>query len=170
MSMIRKLLVTALLSAFLLNTAMAQDRVVSGKVTSADDGTGLPGVSVLVQGTTKGTATDTNGAYSVSLASGESTLVFSFIGFKTQTIAVSAQSTVDIILETDITALEEVVVVGYGVQKEKDLTSAISTIKSDELIKTPQGQAMQALQGKVTGVQIVNTGTPEVRQLFASAV
>jgi len=160
MSMIRKLLVTALLSAFLLNTAMAQDRVVSGKVTSADDGTGLPGVSVLVQGTTKGTATDTNGAYSVSLASGESTLVFSFIGFKTQTITVGAQTTVDVVLETDVTALEEVVVVGYGVQKEKDLTSSISTIKSDELIKTPQGQAMQALQGKVTGVQIVNTGSP----------
>jgi TonB-linked SusC/RagA family outer membrane protein len=160
MSMMRKLLLTALFSAFLLNLAMAQDRVVSGKVTSADDGTTLPGVSVLVQGTTKGTATDANGAYSISLASGENTLVFSFIGYKTQTVAVSAQSTVDIILETDITALEEVVVVGYGVQKEKDLTSAISTIKSDELIKTPQGQAMQALQGKVTGVQIVNTGTP----------
>jgi TonB-linked SusC/RagA family outer membrane protein len=160
MSMMRKLLLTALFSAFLLNLAMAQDRVVSGKVTSADDGTTLPGVSVLVQGTTKGTATDANGAYSISLASGETTLVFSFIGYKTQTIAVSSQSTVDIILETDITALEEVVVVGYGVQKEKDLTSSIVTVRADEIAKTPQGQAMQSLQGKVPGLQIINNGAP----------
>jgi TonB-dependent starch-binding outer membrane protein SusC len=103
--MMRKLLLTALFSAFLLDTAMAQDRVVSGKVTSADDGTTLPGVSVLVQGTTKGTATDANGAYSISLASGETTLVFSFIGYKTQIFSVSTQSSIEIILESDITTL-----------------------------------------------------------------
>lgn len=160
MSMMRKLLLTALLSAFLLDIAMAQDRIVTGKVTSGDDGSALPGVSVVVQGTSKGTATDANGAYSLSLAQGENVLIFSFIGYTAQTIEVGAQTSVDVVLLTDITALEEVVVVGYGVQKEKDLTSSISTVKAEDLIKTPQGQAMQALQGKVTGVQIVNTGSP----------
>lgn len=160
--MIRKLLLTTLFSAFLLGTALAQDRVVSGRVTSSDDGSALPGVSVLVQGTTKGTATDANGSYSLTLNQGENTLVFSFIGYKTVVIPVGSQSTLDISLQTDITALEEVVVVGYGVQKEKDLTSAIKTIRSEELSKTPQGQAMQALQGKVPGLQIVNNGAPGV--------
>lgn len=158
--MMRKLLLTALLSAFLLDIAMAQDRIVTGKVTSGDDGSALPGVSVVVQGTSKGTATDANGAYSLSLAQGENALVFSFIGYKTQVVEVGTQTSFDVVLEADITALDEVVVVGYGVQKEKDLTSSISTVKAEDLIKTPQGQAMQALQGKVTGVQIVNTGSP----------
>lgn len=158
--MMRKLLLTALLSAFLLDIAMAQDRIVTGKVTSGDDGSALPGVSVVVQGTSKGTATDANGAYSLSLAQGENALVFSFIGYKTQVVEVGTQTSFDVVMEADITALDEVVVVGYGVQKEKDLTSSISTVKAEDLIKTPQGQAMQALQGKVTGVQIVNTGSP----------
>lgn len=151
---------TLLLPVVFLTAAMAQERTVSGKVTSQDDGSTLPGVSVLVQGTTKGMATDANGAYSITLSGSENTLVFSFIGYKTFTVQVGAQSTIDVVLESDVTSLNEVVVVGYGTQKEKDLTSAITTVRSDEITKTPQGQAMQALQGKVPGLQIVNSGAP----------
>jgi TonB-linked SusC/RagA family outer membrane protein len=160
MSMMRKLLLTALLSAYLLNTATAQDRVVTGRVTSSDDGTTLPGVSVLVQGTTKGTATDANGVYSLSLAAGENTLVFSFIGYKTQTAPVGAQSSINIALETDITALEEVVVVGYGTQKKLDITGAVVQVKGEEISKQASINPISGLQGKVAGVQIVNSGAP----------
>jgi TonB-linked SusC/RagA family outer membrane protein len=160
MSMMRKLLLTALFSAFLLNLAMAQDRVVSGKVTSADDGTTLPGVSVLVQGTTKGTATDANGAYSISLASGENTLVFSFIGYKTQTMTVGSQSAFDVSLEVDVTTLNEVVVVGYGTQRKADITGAIVQVSGEEVSKQASINPISALQGKVAGVQITNSGQP----------
>jgi TonB-dependent starch-binding outer membrane protein SusC len=158
--MIKRLLITVLLPCILGSAAIAQERLVRGKVTSADDGSPLPGVSVVVQGTTKGMATDSNGEYSLSLQSSEDVLIFSFVGYKTATVQVGAQSVIDIVLEDDIAALEEVVVVGYGVQKEKDLTSAITTIKSADIIKTPQGQAMQALQGKVPGLQVVSSGAP----------
>ena len=141
-------------------TAWSQERLVSGKVTSAEDGLPVPGVNVIVQGTTKGTATDGEGNYSLSLTENENVLVFTFVGFKTATVEVGNRASVDFVLEPDITALDEVVVVGYGTQREKDLTSAITTIKSEEISKTPTGQAMQALQGKVPGLQIVSSGAP----------
>jgi TonB-linked SusC/RagA family outer membrane protein len=129
-------------------------------VTSLDDGTGLPGVNVVVQGTAKGVTTDADGNYSIQLAPAENTLVFTFVGYKTVTVDVANRTTADVILEGDVTSLEEVVVVGYGTQREKDLTSAISTIKTEDIVKTPTGQAMQSLQGKVPGLQIVSSGQP----------
>lgn len=149
-----------LCSCLLWSTAMAQERVVTGTVKGLDDGQSLPGVNVIVQGTSKGTTTDAEGKYSVNVAAGENTLVFTFVGYKTATIEIGARTTIDLQMEGDITSLDEVVVVGYGVQREKDLTSAITTIKADEIAKTPQGNAMQALQGKVPGVQIINSGVP----------
>ena len=138
------------------------EKIVTGKVTSSDDGGGLPGVNVVVQGTAKGVTTDAEGSYSIQLAPGENTLVFTFVGYKTTTVDVTTRTTADVILEGDVTSLEEVVVVGYGTQREKDLTSAISTIKTEDIVKTPTGQAMQALQGKVPGLQIVSSGQPGV--------
>ena len=142
------------------SAAWSQDRLVSGKVTSADEQMALPGVNVLVEGTTKGTTTDSEGNYSIQLASGENSLVFSFVGYTPFTVQVGNQTTIDVVLQTDVQSLSEIVVVGYGVQREKDLTSSISTLKTSELTKTPSGQAMQALQGKVPGVQIVSSGAP----------
>ena len=138
------------------------EKIVTGKVTSSDDGGGLPGVNVVVQGTAKGVTTDAEGSYSIQLAPVENTLVFTFVGYKTVTVDVTNKTTADVILEGDVTSLEEVVVVGYGTQREKDLTSAISTIKTEDIVKTPTGQAMQALQGKVPGLQIVSSGQPGV--------
>jgi TonB-dependent starch-binding outer membrane protein SusC len=157
--MMRKLLFTMLFFSVLCATAFAQDRTVSGTVTGSD-GLSLPGVNVIVEGTSKGTTTDSDGKYSLSLGSNENTLVFTFVGYKTTTVDASGRTTVDVVLEGDITSLDEVVVVGYGVQREKDLTSAITTVKADEIAKTPSGQAMQALQGKVPGLQVVSKGAP----------
>lgn len=147
-------------STMLGTLVWAQSRQVQGTVVSAEDNQPLPGVNILVQGTTKGAVTDANGSFSIELTGSENTLVFSFIGYKSQTVEVGSQTQVSIILEPDAMALEEIVVVGYGTMQEKDLTSSVVTIKSDEIIKTPTSQAMQALQGKVPGVQIVSSGAP----------
>lgn len=156
----KKLLITFLAISSLATAGWAQNKQVSGQVSSKLDGTGIPGVNVVVQGTTKGTTTDVDGNYTLQLSPNENTLVFSFVGFASQTIQVGEQTTINVILEEDATSLEEVVVVGYGVQREKDLTSAISTVKSEEIQKMAGGQAMQSLQGKVPGLQIVSAGAP----------
>lgn len=137
----------------------AQPRVkVTGQVTEAD-GQGIPGVSILVKGTMVGTITDFDGNYTID-ADPQSTLVFSFVGFTTVEIPIGNQTVINVQLREQAFDVEEVVVVGYGTQKVKDLTSSITTVKSDELAKTPSGQAMQALQGKVAGLQVVSSGSP----------
>ncbi len=143
----------------LITTVNAQEKItVSGKVVD-NTGVGLPGVSIVEKGTSNGTVTNIDGDYSLQ-SSSQSTLIFSFIGFVTQEIEVNGQSTINVQLVEDVVGLEEVVVVGYGQLKVKDLTSSITTVKADELVKTPAGQAMQALQGKVAGVQVVSAGAP----------
>lgn len=156
----KRILLVMMFSTMLGTLVWAQSRQVQGTVVSAEDNQPLPGVNILVQGTTKGAVTDANGSFSIELTGSENTLVFSFIGYKSQTVEVGSQTQVSITLEPDAMALEEIVVVGYGTMQEKDLTSSVVTIKSDEIIKTPTSQAMQALQGKVPGVQIVSSGAP----------
>nr|WP_321487133.1 TonB-dependent receptor [uncultured Draconibacterium sp.] len=144
---------------FSFSTLFAQDRIsISGSVVDAN-GITLPGVSVLEKGTTNGVVTNIDGNYTLSVKQG-ATVVFSYIGFLSQEIKPQQSGTINIQLQEDVVGLEEVVVVGYGSMKKADLTSSISTLKSDELVKTPAGQAMQSLQGKVAGVQIVNSGSP----------
>lgn len=143
----------------LITTGYAQEKItITGKVVD-NTGTGLPGVSILEKGTYNGTVTSIDGDYSLQ-ASSQATLVYSFIGFVTQEIAINGQTTINVEMKEDVVGLEEVVVIGYGQLKVKDLTSSITTVKSDELVKSPSGQAMQALQGKVAGVQIVSAGAP----------
>ena len=152
------------LSIFLLlflsvTMLFAQQTVeVAGKVTD-EQNLGLPGVTVLVKGTQTGTVTDFDGNYSIEVPS-NATLVFSYIGFLTEEIAVEGSTTINVELTEDIIGLEEIVVVGYGELRVRDLTSSITTVNSEELLKTPSGQAMQSLQGKVAGVQIVSAGSP----------
>jgi len=131
---------------------------VKGKVTDAKNES-VPGVSVLVKGTTQGTITDADGLYSLQ-TNPQATLVFSFVGMQTQEIPVNNHNSINVQMKEESFNVDEVVVVGYGTQKVKDLTSSISTIKSGELAKTPAGQAMQSLQGKIAGVQIVSNGSP----------
>ncbi len=151
-------LFVTLLLLFSPYVALSQ-ATITGTVKSVDDGEPLIGATIQIKGTSQGTIADVNGNYTIS-ASSDDVLVFSFVGFESQEIRVGSQSVINVNLGFDMVAMEEVVVVGYGTQREKDLTSAITTIKTEEIIKTPTSQAMQALQGKVPGVQIVSSGAP----------
>lgn len=140
-----------------IGVAFAQDRQVSGKVTSASDGTPLAGVSVAVVGTTNATQTDELGNYSI-LAGSENTLNFSILGYTSQRIKINGQSSVNALLVADETTLDEVVVVGYGTQLRKNLTTSISTVGANDLKDLPVANVQQALQGKAAGVQITSGG------------
>jgi TonB-dependent starch-binding outer membrane protein SusC len=159
--MVCKILLVSLLTAF-QQSAFAQNKTIQGKVASVEDGKtiGLPGVNIIVQGTTKGTNSDAEGNYTLELAQNESSLTFSFIGYKTQTVIVGNQSVINVTLETDAETLEELVVVGYGVQRKSDITGATASVKGDELYKQPVLTATQAMQGKIAGVQIISSGQP----------
>jgi TonB-linked SusC/RagA family outer membrane protein len=134
------------------------DRPITGRVTD-DKGEGLPGVTVLVKGTNLGTNTDMDGKFTVNVPEG-ATLVFSFVGYKTQEVAVGSQSNVTAQLVTDAAALDEVVVTGYQVQRKADLTGAVSVIKSDEVRDLPSSNPVKNLQGRVPGVSITTDGSP----------
>ena len=124
-------------SLVLAVSAFAQDRTVSGKVTSAEDGTALPGVNVRLKGTTAGTVTDADGHYTVTVSSSNDVLVFSFIGLETIEIVVGEKSTIDAALASDITQLSELVVVGYGTQDKRTLTSSITTVSEEAIALKP---------------------------------
>ena len=144
----------------LLSVCMyAQDKTITGTVTSSDDGLPLPGVNVVVPNTNNGTSTDFDGNYSITVNQGD-VLEFSYLGFKTQQITIRNQTTVNVDLEINTSDLEEVVIIGYGSQKKSDLTGAITTVKSEEIEKTPNSNVMQSLQGKVAGLQITSNGSP----------
>ena len=147
-----------LLAVFLLSStlAFAQNRV-TGTVTDRT-GAPLPGVNVLEVGTTNGNITDIDGKYSINVEKGK-TLQFSYIGFTTQEIVVD-RNVIDVVLEEDAQALEEVVVIGYGSMQRKDVTSSITTVKADELNVGVFSDAASMLQGKVAGLNITTTGDP----------
>ena len=131
------------------NVVFAQDAI-SGTITDSS-GTPLPGVSVLVQGTTVGTSTDFDGKYKIK-ASQEDVLTVSYLGFKTQTVTVGASTTYNLSLEEDASELDEIVVVGYGTQRKADLTGAVGVVKAAALVEAPVGSASQLLAGRVAGV------------------
>lgn len=146
--------------------SVAQQINVSGTVTSAN-GEPLPGVSVVIKGTTSGTITDINGKYSTS-ALGNDVLVFSFIGMKTQEIQVNNRSAINVVMEEENIGVEEVVVIGYGTRQKKDLTGAVSQISSDDIALQNTLSPQLAMQGKMAGVFISNPGSnptarPEIR-------
>ena len=144
---------------FCFHLANAQ-KVVKGKITDQETSEPLPGANVLIKGTAQGTITDFNGEFSVNVNSSEDVLVFSYVGFNPVEMIVGEQTYIDVALEADLQSLDEVVVIGYGESNAKDLTSAITTVKSKDIVKTPTSSAMQALQGKVAGLQIVSSGSP----------
>jgi TonB-dependent starch-binding outer membrane protein SusC len=136
--------------------ALAQGIQVTGKVTSADDGSSLPGVSIQVKGTTQGTQTDASGAYSISVPSASSVLVFSFVGLLPKEVSVGAQRTINVQLAADTRALNEVVVTGYGTQSRRNLTGNIAKIDGADIQGVPVTTFEQALQGRAAGVQITS--------------
>lgn len=133
---------------------------VSGKV-ETDKGEPLPGVNVVEKGVNNGTVTDTEGRYTLVVAEASSTLVFSFIGYANQEVAIAGRGTIDIVLTEDVQSLSEVVVIGYGTQKKSDFTGSITSIKGADLNMMPTQRVDQALQGRAAGVLVLNTdGAP----------
>lgn len=141
--------------AFAIGESWAQERTVSGKVTSIEDGSALPGVNVVLKGTTTGTVTDIDGNYKLSVPSEGGTLVFSFIGLTTEEVAVGSRSVIDVQLSPDVQQLSEVVVTAFGVERQKnELTYATERVTGDDINVVQQTTATQGLVGKVAGMQI----------------
>lgn len=136
-----------------------QNSSVSGTVND-ESGAPLPGVNVIVKGTSNGTTSDADGKYTIRLEGDQSngTLVFSFIGFKPQEIAVGGQSRINVSMAADLAELTEIVVVGYGTQEKRDVTSSISSINGDAITKVSTGNAMDAMKGQIAGVDVLSTG------------
>src|SRR5690606_11717068 len=135
--------------------SFAQTGTIGGTVVDANK-TPLLGVSVIVQGTSKGTATDLDGQYSLSNVTPGSILVFSIIGFVSQEVTVDESTTIDVLLEEDLVALAEIVVIGYGSMEKNKITSAITKVKPEDFNKGNINNPAQLLQGKVAGLSIVS--------------
>jgi TonB-linked SusC/RagA family outer membrane protein len=149
------MLCVILLTGFCLPSPLkAQDATISGTVTSADDNSPLPGVTILVKGTSNGTSTDANGAYRLTVSDPNGTLVFSFIGYTSQEVPINSRTTVDVTLAADITELNEVVVVGYGTMKRSDVTGAITSISQRDVSNVRSVNVVESMQGKVAGVDM----------------
>lgn len=156
----KKLILMSLLWVWLMPAAMAQQQV-SGKVTDYSTGEDLPGVNILLKGTTTGTITDIDGNYKLEVPGSDAVLVFSFIGYEGEEITVGSQRTIDVQLMPDLTTLDEVVVTGYGTMKKSDLTGAVASVSGEKLRNTVATNVDQALQGRVAGVQVTqNSGQP----------
>jgi TonB-linked SusC/RagA family outer membrane protein len=154
----QKLLSFFLVCTLLVGVTYAQNRQVSGKVTSASDGTPVQGVSVAVQGTSTATQTDGSGNFSINVA-GNATLVFSYVGYQRQSIAVADRTTLNVQLTTDETSLDEVVITALGVKKEKKSVGySVQDVKATDILTSREPNIVNALAGKVAGVQINSSG------------
>ncbi|PZX56793.1 SusC/RagA family TonB-linked outer membrane protein [Algoriphagus chordae] len=161
--MIHKILqriVLLFFSMLLCHTILfAQENLISGTVISEEDDLGLPGVTVLVKGSTTGTATDIDGKYQIKASAGD-VLIFSFIGYNPQEITVGNQAQIDVTLEVDMTQLSEVVVMGYGEQNRRDLTGSVVSVKSEELEQSTPVGVLDGMKGRMAGVSITSNGGP----------
>lgn len=147
-----------LLMVFATSLALAQERSVSGRITSADDNSAIPGVNVLEKGTSNGTVSDADGNFRINVGP-NAVLVFSFVGYTTQEVTVGTQSTVNVSLASDVTALSEVVVVGYGTQEKKEITGSVSSVKAEDFNKGLVNDPTQLIQGKVAGLSVTRPGS-----------
>jgi TonB-linked SusC/RagA family outer membrane protein len=156
----KKKLIYSILFSLLSLQVMAQLKI-SGKVTSSQDNSPLPAVSIRIKGTTAGTLTDANGNYTIQLSDANNVLVFSYTGFTTQEVSAAGKSVINVQLKESSSALSEVVVIGYGTARKSDLTGSVTTVKAEQLLDKPVPNLSQALQGKVAGVDVsVNSNAP----------
>ena len=157
----KKILLSGLMLVLLLfySSAFAQKLTVKGVVTDGTTGESLPAVSIVVQGTSMGTISDVNGAYSISV-SPDASLTYSFIGYLPQTISVAGKTTINVVLVGQASELQQVVVVGYGTQRKVDVTGSVTQVQGAEISKQASINPLSALQGKVAGLQIINSGAP----------
>lgn len=140
---------------------MKQQQKIKGRVIDISSGEALPGVNIQIEGTTQGAISDAEGNYELEISNPETFLIFSYVGYITERMQVGQNTVLNISLSPDITSLEEVVVIGYGVQKKSVVTGAISSVKAEDLANSSISRAEQALQGKTAGVQVIqNSGAP----------
>ena len=143
-----------------LHPAASQDISLSGTVTDAETGQGLPGVSIVLKDATAGTTTDGTGKYSITVPKG-ATLVFSYVSYQSQQVVVGNQTILDVMMRADVKSLNEIVVVGYGTQKKRDVTGAIGSINEEAIKALPISRLEQSLQGRIAGVNVTsNSGAP----------
>jgi TonB-linked SusC/RagA family outer membrane protein len=154
-----RLSMSAALLLMLTSVVLAQERTVSGKVTD-ETGAEMPGVNVLLKGSSVGTATDADGAYQISVPGNDATLVFTFIGYASTEVVVGSRTTVDINLATDVRTLTELVVTGYTTEKKADIIGAVAVVNSKELLQTPTANLSQMIQGRAAGVVSSGAGAP----------
>ncbi|MGC3948739.1 MAG: SusC/RagA family TonB-linked outer membrane protein [Chryseolinea sp.] len=156
------LLVSCLLLAVTLSHVMAQERTVTGVISSSEDGTALPGVNVVLKGSTTGTVTDTEGKYRLTVPSSGGVLVFSFIGLTTQEVDIGERTAVDVQMKPDVTQLGEVIVTAAGIEREsKALGYAVGNVAGDKLAQKSEPDVLRSLQGKIPGVNILSSsGAP----------
>ncbi len=141
-----------------MQIAHAQTRTISGKVTSAEDGQGIPGVTIQVKGTAVGTVTDIDGNYSLEIKPSYKTLMYQYVGMKTQTIAIGDQNNINIALETDVLQMEEVVVTAIGIPKnQKALGYTVQDVSSEQIAKSGNTNIVSALEGRVAGLQVTSS-------------
>ena len=148
---------------FLVLSVFAQDRQISGVVTDGAEKMPLPGVSILVKGTSSGTSTDAEGKYRISIPPDAKVLIFSFVGFVSQEVEIGNRTTIDIELMPDTKTLQEVVVTGYGQQIKREVTGNIAKVVSSDIKDMPVPTFDNALQGKAAGV-VVNAGSGKLGQ------
>ncbi|MGB4398148.1 MAG: TonB-dependent receptor plug domain-containing protein, partial [Daejeonella sp.] len=149
-------------SSFASKSALFKRAVIwpiSGRITSAD-GQPLPGVSILVRGTSNGVTTDMDGRYTINVPENAGTLVYTFIGFTTQEKSFSGPATINIVMSEDSKSLQEVVVTGYNSQAKRDITGAVTTVSAKDLLSAPATNVAQALQGRAAGVTVGNENSP----------
>jgi TonB-dependent SusC/RagA subfamily outer membrane receptor len=150
------LLLCAVLPAFLV----AQKNTYSGKILDGDLNEALIGVNIIVKNTAQGTVSDFEGMYQIQAATGD-TLVFSYLGYQTYQLALNNQLINNVTLMPDLKVLDEVVVIGYGTVKKSDLTGSVASVKAEDIVKVPAANPLQALQGKVSGLQVMSvSGDP----------
>jgi len=156
----RKLFSTVLLMVLMVGLAFAQQKSISGKVTD-ESGASVPGVSVIVKGTTTGTVTNVDGKFTINVPSNSATLIFSFIGMVSQDIQVGQKTAIDVVMKTETVGVEEVVVVGYGVQRKVTATGAVTSTKGADLQKSPTTNMSNSLLGRLPGLTAVSrSGEP----------
>jgi TonB-linked SusC/RagA family outer membrane protein len=148
-----------LLLLFITSSVIAQNKQITGKVINKETGAPLEGLSVMADKTTQGVVTKADGSYSISVKTGTTSLVFSFVGFETKVVSIGAKKNIDVEMTVAVAEGSEVVVVGYGTQKKSSLTGAIAKFKNEKLDEAPVARLDQALQGKIAGVQIQNVSS-----------
>ncbi|MGA0555552.1 SusC/RagA family TonB-linked outer membrane protein [Larkinella sp. VNQ87] len=156
-----KRITTILFLVFYAHCLFAQDRILKGTVISQDENVGIPGVNVVLKGTSIGTTTDANGAYQLNIGNKGGTLVFSSIGFQNREVVIGNQTKIDLALTSDTKILSEVIVTGYGTQAQKTITGSIASVTGKAIENIPAPSSDQLLQGRAAGVMVsANSGTP----------